>query len=175
MTASKWEIKKISITELKTADENPRTISNHNFRGLLNSIRRFGLVEPIVWNQRTGRIISGHQRFRALVELGAKETMVVAVDMGPEEALSANLTLNNPAIEGEFDEPINELLGKIKAEETSMFKELNLDSLQKALEKELERNPGSIEPLDGAYKTKCPCCGNEWEVSAADVSVDAKD
>ena len=172
MTANKWEIKKVNLDELKTSENNPREISNHNFQGLLNSIKRFGLVEPIVWNSRTGRIVGGHQRLRALVEMGVKEALVVAVDMTSEEELSANLTLNNPAIEGEFEEPVNDLLAKLKSEETTMFKQLNLDSLQKALEKELEKTPGSIQPPEGGYKTKCPCCGNEWEVAAADVSVE---
>jgi ParB-like chromosome segregation protein Spo0J len=172
VSANKWEIKKVSLESLKTADSNPRTITNRNFQGLLNSIRRFGLVEPIVWNSRTGKIIGGHQRFRALVELGVKEALVVSVDLSPEEELSANLTLNNPAIEGEFDEPINDLLAKLKAEETNIFKELNLDSLQKALEKELDKTPASIQPPEGGYKTKCPCCGNEFEVTVSDVSVE---
>jgi ParB-like chromosome segregation protein Spo0J len=167
-----WEIKKVSLDELKTAENNPRAISNHNFQGLLNSIKRFGLVEPIVWNQRTSRIVGGHQRLRALVEMGIKEALVVAVDMSPEEEQAANLTLNNPAIEGEFEAPINDLLTKLREEESSMFKQLNMDSLQKALERELNRVPSSIEPPEGAYKTKCPCCGNEWEVSAEDVSVE---
>jgi ParB-like chromosome segregation protein Spo0J len=172
MTVNKWEIKKVGIDELMVSENNPRAISNHNFQGLVNSIKRFGLVEPIVWNQQTKRIVGGHQRLRALVEIGTKEALVVVVDMNPEEELSANLTLNNPAIEGEFDSPINDLLAKLRSEEATMFKQLNLDSLQKALEKELKKTPSSIQPPEGEYKTKCPCCGNEFEVSAEDVSVE---
>ena len=172
MSANRWEIKVMSLDKLKVAEHNPRSISNNKFKGLVNTIKRFGLVEPIVWNERTERVVGGHQRLRALIELGKKESLVMVVDFGEEEELAANLTLNNPEIEGEFDEPINDLLSKLQADEPTMFKETNLNMLQKALESNLERLPGSIEPPAGGYQTKCPCCGNEWEVLAADVSVE---
>lgn len=173
-SANKWTVKKVKLEDLHVAENNPRVISNRNFQGLLHSMQRFGQVEPIVWNEKTGRIVGGHQRHRALVEMGVKEALVLVVSMTPEEELAANLTLNNPTIEGEFDEPINDLLSQLKGNDSSLFKDLNFETLQKSLEAEQnKRVQGSPEPPDGSgYKTKCPCCEHEWEVGVKDVSVE---
>lgn len=50
-------IEKKNIADLIPADYNPRTISDAALKGLAASIERFGLVEPVVWNKRTGIII----------------------------------------------------------------------------------------------------------------------
>ena len=49
-------IEKKKITELKPADWNPRQISDEALKGLSKSIDRFGLIEPIVWNKKTGDV-----------------------------------------------------------------------------------------------------------------------
>ena len=47
------------------APYNPRTISDHDLASLGRSMQTFGVVEPIVVNTRTGRIVGGHQRVKA--------------------------------------------------------------------------------------------------------------
>ena len=49
------------IDELDPAPFNPRTISSEALDGLYHSVERFGLVELIVWNRRTGHVVGGHQ------------------------------------------------------------------------------------------------------------------
>ena len=172
---NKWTVKKLRLDELHVADNNPRVISNRNFQGLSNSLKRFGQVEPIVWNERTGKIVGGHQRFRVLIDSGIMEALVLVVDMTPEEEEAARLTLNNPAIEGEFDEPIGDLLKHLSDESQSLFKELNFETLQKSLEKELNKklSGSSPEPSEpSGYQTKCPVCSHKWEVAVADVEVE---
>ena len=171
---NKWTVKKVKLEDLHVAENNPRVISNRNFQGLIHSMKRFGQVEPIVWNERTGRIVGGHQRFKALVDMGVKEALVLVVDLTQDEELAANLTLNNPAIEGEFDEPIGDLLSQLRGGDSSLFKELNFDALQKTLEDEQnKRIQGSPEPPeDSGLKTKCPVCDHEWEVGVSDVTVE---
>jgi hypothetical protein len=166
----------MKLEDLHVADYNPRIISNRNYQGLSKSIKRFGQVEPIVWNETTGNIVGGHQRFRVLVDSGVKEALVLVVNLTPEEESAANLTLNNPTIEGEFDDPIIELLNHIKDEDDSLFRDLNFDSLQKDLEKELNQKLMNAveEEKDepGGYVTKCPCCKHEWEVKVTDVAIE---
>ena len=55
-------IEQMHIAELDPAPYNPRTISPDALAGLRHSVERFGLVEPIVWNRRTGRVVGGHGR-----------------------------------------------------------------------------------------------------------------
>ena len=66
------EVRHLMMTDIKPFEDNPRTIGGKALTGLEKSIRRFGLVEPIVWNERTGNIVGGHQRLRALKLLGKK-------------------------------------------------------------------------------------------------------
>ena len=67
------KIQEIEFSRLIPADYNPRvalTPDMPEFERLKNSIETFGNVEPIVWNERTGHIVGGHQRLAVLQHLG---------------------------------------------------------------------------------------------------------
>ena len=64
MSAVRYETRAIAELQLDTG--NPRMISSAAKRALGASLRRFGLVQPIVVNERTGRVVSGHQRIEVL-------------------------------------------------------------------------------------------------------------
>ena len=58
-----------NVSELQPAPYNPRlelTRDDPHYRKLKRSIERFGLVEPLLWNKRTGFLVGGHQRLRVL-------------------------------------------------------------------------------------------------------------
>src|ERR1039457_1856925 len=105
-----WPTQTMKLQDLHPATYNPRTISDRAMGGLTNSMERFGVVQPIVWNKRTGNIVGGHQRYKVLVEKGEKEVDVVVVDVDEKEELALNITLNNPEIQGEFDKHTQDLL-----------------------------------------------------------------
>jgi DNA modification methylase len=117
------------LSDLKPADYNPRRISAEAKRGLRASIERFGLVQPIIFNERTGRVVGGHQRLDVLVAGGETETDVVVVDLPESEEKALNVALNSPAISGEFTEDLDALLAEIRAIEPDLFDELLLDQL----------------------------------------------
>ena len=53
------EIRRVSIEELNPAAYNPRKDlrpSDPEYRKLARSMERYGCVEPIVWNERTGNV-----------------------------------------------------------------------------------------------------------------------
>jgi DNA modification methylase len=88
------------------ADYNPRRISDHDAAQLDSSLREFGLVEPVVWNQRTSRVVGGHQRLASLERLGvAPDTPVdvVLVDLDEQREKVLNLKLNR--VRGDWDWP----------------------------------------------------------------------
>ena len=64
------EIRVMALGALAPAPYNPRAMSKVAAKGLRASLQRFGLVQPIVWNQRTERVVGGHQRIEALTALG---------------------------------------------------------------------------------------------------------
>lgn len=95
---------RIPIGQLHPAAYNPRKISAAAKVGLRNAIDRFGVVQPIVWNKRTGNIVGGHQRFEVLKDMGAEAVDVVTVDLNDADERALNLSLNNNAIQGEWDD-----------------------------------------------------------------------
>ena len=58
----------INFEEIIPAEYNPRLISDTEYSQLGNSIKEFGLVDPIIINLKNNKIIGGHQRFKVLTE-----------------------------------------------------------------------------------------------------------
>lgn len=94
----------ININELKPATYNPRKISDKAFADLVESERRYGIVDPLIVNNLPDRkniIIGGHQRYRAAKELGLKTVPVVYVELDEARERELNLRLNRNT--GEWD------------------------------------------------------------------------
>jgi hypothetical protein len=124
-------VKLKSIQDLKPAPYNPRSISKPAQDGLSESLHRFGDISGIVWNQRTGHLVSGHQRVAQLKARGAtlkdgalqikgkdgvESFPVRVVDWDEAQEHAANLTANNPHIGGVFDESLDDLLIQVVGE-----------------------------------------------------------
>jgi len=149
------------LSELTPAEYNPRKITRLAKRGLRESIQAFGYVDPIIWNKRSGRIVSGHQRYTALLEMHGKdceiEVNVIDVDEQTEKAM--NVTMNNPEIQGVFDsEALDKLLNDII--EFPKFIDLNFDLIDPP--KQNESNVGII--------SKNPIISPNWIVIRYDNS-----
>ncbi len=140
-----------SLSALDPAPYNPRTISPDALTGLRYSVERFGLVEPIVWNERTGRVAGGHQRLRVLQSMGETETQVVVVDLSEVEEKALNVALNNPAIAGDFTTELHALLAEINQAMPELGDLLRFDDLAdqtKELLAALAPNDGLTPPDD---------------------------
>ena len=97
-------IKKVGIERLKEAEYNPRIKlepEDKEYQDIKRSFENFGYVEPIVWNERTGNIVGGHQRLQVLKELGETEIEVSVVDLNQKDEKQLNLALNR--IKGKWD------------------------------------------------------------------------
>ena len=96
--------RKIPVEQLNPAAYNPRKDlqpGDPEYEKLLRSVDEFGYVSPITWNERTGNIVGGHQRFKVLKQLGYREIECVVIDLDPEREKALNIALNK--IMGEFD------------------------------------------------------------------------
>ena len=89
------------IKDIRIAKYNPRKISDGQLASLKQSIERFGFVDPVIVNDRTGILVGGHQRIKAAKELGLKQVPVVAVNLDETEEKALNVALNK--ISGEWD------------------------------------------------------------------------
>jgi len=133
------ECKKVS--DLKYAPYNPRHMPEEVLEKLKVSLRKFGYVEPLVWNKRTGHVVGGNQRLRALKELGVEEVDVVVVDLPLQQEKALNLALNK--IQGEWDLP------KLKEVFASLEKSLwELTGFETDFIEDLLKDFESIEPPD---------------------------
>lgn len=100
------EIKKIS--DLKPAPYNPRQSTEKQEKKLQESLKKFGVVEPIIFNKQTGYIVGGHFRVRELKKLGYKEVECVIVDLSEEDEKELNIRLNANTGEWNWEELANE-------------------------------------------------------------------
>ena len=188
------EIKRMKLVDLKMAEYNPRKISDDAFEGLGESINKFGMLIPIVWNKRTGNIVGGHQRYKHLVEMGETETEVVVVDIDGNEEVALNITLNNPNIRGKFTDDVVRLLKICEAQIGSVFNDIRLNELFRKLDfddsKDKKDDAGQKEPRepsepqpsseptmpqdDGTMDAviTCPKCKSKWKLKDNTIVVD---
>lgn len=122
-------IKQVKVADLVPATYHPREISENALEGLRASLTRFGMVEPIIWNERTGTVVGGHQRLKVLAAAGATTTKVAVVDLREAEEKALSLALNNPATMGRFTSEVIPLLEEIEFDLPDLYSELRLNDL----------------------------------------------
>lgn len=97
-------IQEIDVGQLKEAAYNPRVKLEPGmpeWGKLERSIREFGVVEPIVWNKRTGNVVGGHQRLSVAKYIGMAEVPCSVVDLSEHDEMILNTALNK--IKGRWD------------------------------------------------------------------------
>ena len=95
------EIRKVPISLLNAAPYNPRKDlqpGDPEYQKIARSIEKYGCVEPIIWNEKTGNVIGGHQVFNML---GATTGNVVVFVVIALIGNALNLALNK--ISGQWD------------------------------------------------------------------------
>lgn len=106
------EIIKKRIADMERAEYNPRVElmpGDDEYEKLKRNIDRFGVVVPVIWNKRTNRVVSGHQRLTVLMNEGVTETDVSVVDLDETAEKQLDIAMNK--VTGEWDEvKLKELL-----------------------------------------------------------------
>jgi len=100
------QLQRLPVSDLRPAPYNPRVTLKPGdvaFEKLKRSLEEFDLVQPIVWNQRTGHVVGGHQRLEVLKHQGETEVDCVVVDLPLEREKALNITLNNASVAGDWD------------------------------------------------------------------------
>ena len=110
------DIRKIPVSKINPAPYNPRVDlqpGDPEYEKLKRSMQEFGYVEPLVWNERTGNLVGGHQRFKILVEQGETEIVVSAVTLDEIQEKALNVALNK--ISGHWDdEKLSQVLAELQ-------------------------------------------------------------
>lgn len=136
---------KIKRSQIQMAGYNPRKITAEAKKKLRDNLQQMGLMGGIVWNERTGNLVSGHQRITILdQENGYKkdkpetdyDVFVTKVNLDDKEEKTQNIFFNNQSAMGFFDEDklqdmmkevdFSEMTGFSKQNQISMFEDVTL-------------------------------------------------
>ncbi|PIR98067.1 MAG: hypothetical protein COT89_01355 [Candidatus Colwellbacteria bacterium CG10_big_fil_rev_8_21_14_0_10_42_22] len=125
------KIVQVPIKELKPAPYNPRKHKKEDMEQLKTSLKRYGVVDPILVNNAPGReqvIIGGHMRVKALEEMGVKNVPVIYLhieDLEKERELNLRLNRNQGEWDfqllAEFDEDVLSEIGFTSEELDDVF------------------------------------------------------
>lgn len=103
----------VKRSQINFAAYNPRVIQDEARKKLKKNMQQIGLLGGIVWNKRTGNLVSGHQRVAIMdavnrydAETGNNdyEFRVEVVDLDEKTEKEQNLFMNNRAVQGEYDD-----------------------------------------------------------------------
>ena len=102
---TQMNLQRIPVEKLKPAKYNPRKDlkpGDPAYEKIKRSLHDFGYVDPVIWNEVTGNIVGGHQRYKVLVNEGATEIDCVVVHIeNPQDEKALNIALNKAVGEWE--------------------------------------------------------------------------
>lgn len=161
------------IKDLKDAHYNPRRISKDALSGLKASLKNFGDISGVVFNRRTGNLVAGHQRVRALREEHGDDLEIFQegyeghiklpdgshvrvrfVDWDEATEKAANVTANNPYVQGEWTIELDDLVSDIQLELPELAAEIRIDQLGP---------PTANAPVTTGEGTVVDDLAGEWE------------
>ena len=151
------------LSEIKPYKKNAKKHDETQIKNVMQSIKEFGVVQPIVVD-RNNTIIIGHCRYEAMKRLGydeLQEDLVKVVDLSEEEAEKLRL-LDNKLNESEWDlDLLKDLVPSIDFSDFEIdfnlpeeVEDINLDDFFE------DAPPKEKEPK----KIQCPHCGEWFEV-----------
>jgi ParB-like chromosome segregation protein Spo0J len=163
----------VDIHALKLAEYNPRRISEEEMTKLVNSLKEFGFIQPVIARREDNLVIGGHQRIAAYQKVltdtgGDTKVPVVFLDSISDERVKIlNLALNR--ISGEWDfEKLALIFEEFNGKDLSMgeislsgFDDKEIKSLLGSFDKE-DYNTNSelnVEEMADGLKQCCPKCG----------------
>ena len=181
------EYRRVKLADMHPAEYNPRydlKPGDKDYDGLKKSVIRHGLLQPIVWNEVTGNIVGGHQRYKILLEMGADEVIcAVAHYETIEEEMAANIALNKA--QGRFETKLLaamfEQMDRTALDPQALgYTDEEIDHILSGLDWQTENDifDFSQEPDKKPAMIVCPCCGRKFEEASnrvKDTGIDEED
>lgn len=148
----------MDLKDINPAKYNPRVQlkpGDQEWDALKNSLDRFGVATPLVANETTGNLVSGHQRLAVLKQSGETRVEVVLIQMDEDKEKLLNVALNK--IEGEWDEEkLKELFDEVDDEDIKFtgFTEEDIEALYDGEEPDYDEDeePEEQEEKDSSSK-----------------------
>lgn len=147
----------MDLKDINPAKYNPRVQlkpGDQEWDALKNSLDRFGVATPLVVNETTGNLVSGHQRLAVLKQSGETRVEVVIIQMDEDKEKLLNVALNK--IEGEWnEEKLKELFDEVDDEDIKFtgFTEEDIEALYDGEEPDYDEDE---EPEEQEEKDSSP-------------------
>jgi len=157
------KVERLLLDRLKPHPKNPRRHpepGSPEWEALAKSIEH-GYFDPLVWNSRNGKLVSGHLRKKVLESLGYMRADVVVLDLDEPTHVARMIAANKSV--GEDDVAMLKVaLDLVAGAEIP----LELTGFPEAEARELITLPTSNGIIDeaemGHASHKCPKCGHKW-------------
>nr|WP_314465910.1 ParB N-terminal domain-containing protein [uncultured Clostridium sp.] len=161
-------IKNVAVKELQVAVYNPRKElqpEDVEYQRIKKSLDKFGCVEPIIWNEKTGNVVGGHQRLRILMDEGLESVDVSVVNLDTVEEKALNVALNK--ISGNWDiEKLTDIMQELVEKDYASFTGYSEKEIEKLIDQvNIDATISTLGEIDTAdfsadnFKNKCPRCG----------------
>ena len=155
-----WTTEKRKLSALLPWEKNPRALTNKQAEDITDSLRKFGIADPVIVNT-DDMIIGGHQRSRMLkmmLEFGENAVVDVRVPsrtLSEEEVAELNVRLNKNTGEWDFDVLANEF-------DLSDLISWGFEEWEFGID--TKDAPEDFDEVDESLETEycCPKCGYEW-------------
>lgn len=103
----KFVPRRIHRRDIKGAPYNPRRpLSDKERKKLKGILEKHGLVNAVVWNEKSGNLVGGHQRLSILDALEGSDNYLLDVNAGSwtdAEEREINIALNNGEAQSDWD------------------------------------------------------------------------
>lgn len=156
---------KIKRSQINLAGYNPRKISPEAKRKLKENLSKMGLMGGLVWNKRTGNLVSGHQRL-SILDIDKNydtktfendyDVFVTCVDLSEKDEKTQNIFFNNQSAMGFFDEDkLHEIMKEVDFSELTGFSKKNQISMfadTKLTDEEYKKIAEQVEATSQAMK-----------------------
>ncbi len=152
------------IKDLIAAEYNPRKMTPVQDQALADSLKRFGMVDPVIVNTHADRaniIIGGHQRLRIWRELGNATIPTVEVELDRDRERELNVRLNRNVGEWDWDTLAN-AFDMADLTEWGFTEEELAGFVQPDFEPGTEDDQGQLDKLEPVMVC-CPKCGDRFD------------
>lgn len=177
----------LNPNEIKPADYNPRDYIPENYEALGDSMDEFGDISGITFNNRTGNLITGHNRWNQLCQKYGVDNLklkhikgtdlyiilesghdtgysIRIVDWDIDKEKVANITANADSVSGHFTDSLKGLLSTIGESSQSLVTKLKLTEIKIPkvkikVPKQLDINSDEVEPKKKKHKSETMISG----------------
>lgn len=164
---------KIEVAKIKPAPYNPRADlqpGDEDYERIRKSLIDHTLMQPLVFNKRTGHAVGGNQRLKVLQNEGIKQVTCAIIDVNLQREKEINLALNK--INNMWDQPkLRDLFLEMQQKGRDLTRTGFRDYDIAKLTQDYGANLGSFfedddEPAKHDKKVhtyKCPYCGEVFQ------------